>query len=53
VSPQPLSAFHVKNGFCDVGPGHYRLRHVPQNVAWRSAMRYAQKNVFMYVPNLL
>jgi hypothetical protein len=54
-SPASLSVSCKKclNGFCHVGPGHYRLRKVPQNVAWRSAMRYAQRNVFMSVPNLL
>ena len=47
----PLIA-HAKriNCFWHLGPGHYRLRQFPQDVAWASAMRYAQKTVFMFVP---
>lgn len=32
-----------------VGPGHYHIRQFPQNIAWLSAMRYAQKSVLMFV----
>ena len=41
------------NSFWHVGPGHYCVRQFPQDVAWLSAMRYAQKSVFMSVPRLL
>jgi hypothetical protein len=33
-----------------VGPGHYHVLQHPQDVAWLSAVRYAQKGVFMSVP---
>ncbi|KAF8264927.1 hypothetical protein EI94DRAFT_1737335 [Lactarius quietus] len=31
-------------------PGHYHVRHNPQDVAWLSAMRNAQKSVFIQTP---
>jgi hypothetical protein len=37
--------------FWRVGPGHYHVRRNPQDVAWLSAVRYAQKNIFMSVPS--
>ncbi|KAI9507309.1 hypothetical protein F5148DRAFT_1299783, partial [Russula earlei] len=36
---------------CPTGrPGHYRIRRFPQDVAWLSAMRLAQKSVFIQTP---
>ncbi|KAI9461909.1 hypothetical protein BJY52DRAFT_1257542 [Lactarius psammicola] len=31
-------------------PGHYSVRRFPQDIAWLSAMHYAQKNVFIQTP---
>ncbi|KAH9968566.1 hypothetical protein BJV74DRAFT_784951 [Russula compacta] len=31
-------------------PGHYHIRQFPQNIAWLSAMRYAQKSVLIQTP---
>ncbi|KAI9430801.1 hypothetical protein H4582DRAFT_2013996 [Lactarius indigo] len=31
-------------------PGHYSVRHFPQDIAWLGAMRYAQKSVFIQTP---
>ncbi len=35
-----------------IAPGHYSVRHFPQDIAWLSAMHYAQKTVFMFVSPL-
>ncbi|KAI0295123.1 hypothetical protein B0F90DRAFT_1638400 [Multifurca ochricompacta] len=36
---------------CPTGtPGHYYVRQFPQDVAWLSAVRYAQKSVFIQTP---
>ncbi|KAH9003737.1 hypothetical protein EDB86DRAFT_2889505 [Lactarius hatsudake] len=31
-------------------PGHYSVRNFPQDIAWLSAMNYAQKSVFIQTP---
>lgn len=32
-----------------IAPGHEEVKGVPQNVAWLSAIRNAQKSIFMCV----